>query len=79
MAVAAVVRRPTMLPDKAHHLPHLLGWCVGEASFRRPDGSGYWQVDASRDGQVILAADPAQGEAWSLALRMAGNLQRAGV
>jgi hypothetical protein len=68
-----------MLPDKAHHLLHLLGWSTGEAAFSRPNGSGFCQVDASRDGQVIVAAGATQSEAWVPALRMAGKPQRAGV
>jgi hypothetical protein len=63
--------------DQAHRCLHLLGWSVGEASFVAPDGSRYWQIDASRtsDGQTILARAPSQTGAWTAACRMAGKVE----
>jgi hypothetical protein len=65
-----------MTIDKAHHLLHLLGWSVGEAVFRRPDGSRFWKVDCTRDGHTILASASTQLKAWFLALKMAGTVER---
>jgi hypothetical protein len=38
--------KPAPAIDLAHRLLHLLGWSVGEAGFKQPDGSRYWMVDA---------------------------------
>jgi hypothetical protein len=65
-----------MTIDSAHYLLHLLGWSVGEAAFRRPDGSRFWQVDCSRDDHTILATAPTQHNAWMLALKTAGVVER---
>ena len=66
-----------MLSDQCHRLLHLLGWSTGEAAFRRPDGSRYWQVDCAREDQVILATGPTQRSAWALAVRLVGRLTQA--
>ncbi len=60
--------------DQCHKLLHLLGWSAAETAWRYPDGSGYWQVDASRGEQVILARGQTQGQAWASAVRMVGKL-----
>jgi hypothetical protein len=57
-------------------LSHRLGWSVGEARFKRPDGSHYWQVDASREGQLIIASAHSQALAWWECCRMAGVVER---
>jgi hypothetical protein len=62
-----------MLSDQCHRLLHVLGWSTGETAFRQPDGAGYWQVDAGRDGQIVLATAATQGVAWALAVRMVGS------
>ena len=62
--------------DLCHRLLHRLGWSVGEARFQLPSGSRYWQVDASRDGQVIIATAYSQAMAWWECCRMAGVVQR---
>ncbi|MEI8374167.1 MAG: hypothetical protein WCJ35_15190 [Planctomycetota bacterium] len=67
--------KPTEAIDLAHGLLHRLGWSVGEAGFKLPNGSRYWQVDASKDGQVILATADSQGKAWWECLRLAGVVQ----
>ena len=64
--------------DSAHHLLHLLGWSVGEGRFKLPDGSRYWQVDASRNGQVVIASADTQAMAWWEFCRMAGEVQKDG-
>ncbi len=66
-----------MLPqENCQHLLHALGWSPGETSWRYPDGSGFWQVDASRDDEVVIARAATQTEAWAEALRMAGVVQQ---
>jgi len=62
--------------DLAHRLLHRLGWSVGEARFKLPNGSRYWQVDASRDGQVVIASAYSQALAWWECCRLAGIVQR---
>lgn len=62
--------------DLSHRLLHRLGWSVGEARFKQPDGSRYWQVDASRDGHVIVATADSQAMAWWECLRLAGLVQK---
>jgi len=42
----------------------------------KPDGPWEWQVDASRNGQTILAKGPTHKQAWALAVRMAGQVER---
>jgi len=64
--------RPTV--DQCQRLLHFLRWSPGETCWRYPDGSGYWQVDASRGGHTILASGATQTQAWQLAVRMAGRL-----
>jgi hypothetical protein len=54
---------------------HLLGWSAGEAAFQMPNGSAYWQVDAAKDGQVVLATADSQGKAWWECLRLAGVVE----
>ena len=61
-------------PDKCQRLIHLMGFSVGETSWRRPDGSGYWQVDASDGEHTILATGDTQRQAWQLACRMVGRV-----
>ncbi len=61
--------------DLSHRLLHRRGWSVGEAGFKLPNGSCYWQVDASKDGQVILATADSQGKAWWECLRLAGVVE----
>jgi len=56
--------KPAAAIDLAHRLLHRLGWSVGEVRFQLPNGSRYWQVDASRDGQVIIATADSQAMAW---------------
>jgi hypothetical protein len=56
--------KPAAAIDLAHGLPHRLGWSVGEARFKMPNGIRYWQVDPSRDGQVIVATAYSQAMAW---------------
>lgn len=68
--------KPAPATDLAHRLLHRLGWSVGEARFKRSDGSHYWQVDASRDGHVIVATADSQALAWWECCRMAGVVQR---
>jgi len=65
-----------MLSDDCHRLLHMLGWSTGETAFRRPAGFGYRQIDASRDGQIVLATGSTQSEAWALAVRMVGRIGR---
>ncbi len=48
---------------------------LGEAGFKLPNGSCFWQVDASKDGQVILATADSQGKAWWECLRLAGVVE----
>jgi hypothetical protein len=62
--------------DLAHRLLHALGWSVGETAFKLPGGSRHWQVDASRDGQVIIATAHSQAKAWWECCRMAGAVER---
>ena len=64
--------KPVVAIDLAHNLLHRLCWSVGEAGFKLPNGSRYWQVDASKEGQVILATADSQGKAWWECLRLAG-------
>jgi len=52
--------KPALAIDLAHRLLHLLGWSVGEAGFKLPNGSRYWQVDAAKEGQVIIATTHSQ-------------------
>jgi hypothetical protein len=54
---------PTAAIDLAHGLLHRLGWLVGEARFKLPSGPRSWQVDASRDGQMIIASAYSQAMA----------------
>ena len=61
---------------QCHRLLHLLGWSVGEFACWFPDGTGGWQVDASRDGHTIVARAATQTQAWRLACRMAGRIER---
>jgi len=70
--------QPAPAIDLAHRLLFRLGWSVGEACFQLPSGSRYWQVDASRDGQVIIASAESQAMAWRECLRMVGLVQRDG-
>ncbi len=46
--------KPAAALDLSHRLLHYLGWSVGEGRFKLPNGSRYWQVDASPDGQVVM-------------------------
>jgi hypothetical protein len=69
---------PAASIDLCHRLLHHLGWSVGEARFRRPDGTHYWQVDASRDGHTIMASAASQAMAWWECCRMAGKVERGG-
>ncbi|MGO8744786.1 MAG: hypothetical protein ACLQNE_02235 [Thermoguttaceae bacterium] len=64
--------------DQAHRCLHLLGWSVGESSFVGPDGSRFWQVDATRafDTQTIVVRAPSQTGAWTAACRMAGKIEQ---
>ena len=64
--------------DLTHRLLHRLGWSVGEAGFKRPDGSRYWIVDAKRDGQVIIATADSRAKACWECCRQAGVVQRDG-
>jgi hypothetical protein len=64
--------------DLSHRLLHRLGWSVGEARFKLPNGSRYWQVDAARDGHVIIASAYSQAMAWRECCRMARVIQRDG-
>jgi hypothetical protein len=70
--------KPATAIDLAHRLLHHFGWSVGETAFRLPNGSGYWQVDASRDGQVIIASAHSQAKAWWECCRMAGVVEQNG-
>ena len=67
--------KPVAAIDLAHGLLHRLGWSVGEAGFKLPNGSRYWQVDAMKDEQVILAMADSQAKAWWECLRLAGVVQ----
>jgi hypothetical protein len=67
---------PANAIDLAHRLLHRLGWSVGEARFKLPNGSRYWQVDASRDGRVIVAPANSQAIAWWGHCRLAGVVER---
>jgi hypothetical protein len=64
--------------DLSHRLLHRFGWSAGEARFQRPDGSRYWQVDACRDGQVVIATAHLQAMAWWECCRLAGVVERDG-
>ena len=66
-------------PDKCHRLLHMMGFSVGEVAFDLPDGRREWQVDASRDGQTVLAKALTQQAAWESVTRMVGRLIRRGV
>ena len=68
--------KPAPAIDLAHRLLHLLGWSVGEAGFKLPDGSCYSQVDAAKDGQVLIATADSQAMAWWECCRLAGVVQR---
>jgi hypothetical protein len=68
--------KPAPAIDLAHRLLHRLGWSVGEARFQMPDGSRYWQVDASREEQVVIATAHSQAKAWWECCRMAGVVVR---
>jgi hypothetical protein len=46
--------KPAPAIDLAHRLLHRLGWSVGEAGFKLPNGSRYWRVDAPKESQDIL-------------------------
>jgi hypothetical protein len=69
--------KPAPAIDLAHRLLHRLGWSVGEDGFRLPNGSRYWQVDAAKDGQVVIATADSQARAWWECCRHAGVVQRA--
>ena len=56
--------KPALAIDLAHRLLHHLGWSVGEARFQMPNGSRYWQVDAARAEQIIIATACSQAMAW---------------
>jgi len=68
--------RPASVVDLTHRLLHHFGWSVGEAVFKLPDGNHYWQVDASRNGHVIIATANSQAKAWWECCRMAGVVER---
>jgi hypothetical protein len=67
---------PPAAVDLCHRLLHRLGWSVGETRFELPNRSRYWQVDASRDGQVIIASAYSQAMAWWECCRLAGVVER---
>lgn len=75
-AAWATSMKPASAIDLAHQLLHLFGWSIGEAGFKLPNGSRYWQVDAAKDGQVVVATADSQGKAWWECLRLAGVVQR---
>ncbi len=62
--------------DRCHSLRHRLGWSLGETAFRHPDGSGFWQVDGSRAPHVLLAVGDSQTQAWNVAVKIAGQVER---
>jgi len=64
---------PAAAIDLAHRLLHRLGWSVCEARFKLPNGSRYWQVDALRDGQVVIASAYSQAMAWWECCRLADH------
>ena len=68
--------KPSPAIDLAHRLLHRLGWSVGEAAFKRPNGSCFWQVDAKRNGHVIVVTADSQAKAWWECCRQAGVVQR---
>lgn len=68
--------KPAPAIDLAHRLLHRLGWSVGEAGFKQPSGSCRWQVEATRDEQVIIATADSQAKAWWECCRLAGVVER---
>ncbi len=68
--------KPAAAIALSHRLLHHFGWSVGETAFRLPNGSRFWQVDATRDGQVVIAAAHSQAMAWRECCRMAGVVER---
>jgi len=68
--------KPAPAIDFAHRLLHRLGWSVGEAGFKLPNGSCCWQVDVAKDGRVIIASADSQATAWWECCRMAGVVER---
>jgi len=66
ISVRATKRSLTLLRD--------LGWSVGEAPLQGPDGSTFWQIDATRQGHTILAWGRTKDEAWLAACRLAGRV-----
>jgi len=68
--------QPAPAIDLAHRLLHRLGWSVGEAGFKLPNFARYWQVDAARDGHVIIATADSQAMAWWECCRLAGVVER---
>ena len=70
--------KPAPAIDLARRLLQLLGWSVGEACFTLPNGSCYWQVDATRGGHLIVVTADSQAEAWWECCRQAGVVQRDG-
>ncbi len=70
--------RPAAAIDLSHRLLHRLGWSSGESRFQMPGGMRFWQVDAARDGNLIVATARTQAEAWWECCRLAGVVQRDG-
>ena len=48
---------------------------MGEAGFELSDGTRYWQVDAAKDGQVVIATADSQAQAWWECCRLGGVVQ----
>jgi len=68
--------RKSLPIDRCHSLLHRLGWSLGETAFRLPDSSGFWQVDGSRAPHVLLAVGRSQTQAWNIAVKIAGQIER---
>lgn len=66
---------PTDL-DRWQNLMRILGWSTGETRWIASNRAMFWQVDAMRDDQTIIARASGQTEAWCEALRLAGVVQR---
>lgn len=60
-------------PDRRYHLQQL-GWSCDASAIRNRDGTITWQVDANRQGHMILAWGRTATEAWEAAYRQISRL-----